>query len=107
MEQKEKQTWVRQPQEQDGDYFFNGKVFVTSNVHQELSENELKEILIDLFCFIKQQNGCDYLQIYKHEDGRKIYVIDQLSKSMMDSDNYTHEEIQEYNSCTVLFNWEY
>ena len=102
-----KNTWVRQPQEREGDYFFNGKSYITSNLMTEIPANEIMCIISDLKTFIKDEKGIDYLVVYIRADGRKIFCIDQLSKSMMENGDYTEKEIKEYNYWTMLFNEEY
>ena len=102
-----KNTWVRQPQEREGDYFFNGKSYITSNLINEIHADEIIWIITDLNTFIEKEQGIDYLVVYVRSDGRKIFCIDQLSKSMMESGNYTQKEIKEYNYWTMLFAEEY
>ena len=99
--------WKRQPQERKGDYFFNGKSYITRNLLNEIPLEEILNIIFDLKAFIQQERGIDYLVVYIRSDGRKIYCIDQLSKSMIGSGNYTKEEIREYNYWTMLFSEEY
>jgi len=97
------------PQEQEGDYFFNGGSYVTNNVATELTKEEIAQIVGIVFDYVKQHNGADYLFVFEHQtDQRKIYVIDQLSKSMMDDpEAYTPEDVKEYNYFTILYSWEY
>ena len=102
-----KNTWVRQPQERKGDYFFNGQSYMTTNLKNEIPIDELLWIISDLKAFIQKEQGIDYLQIYVRSDGRKIFCIDQLSKSMMESGDYTKEQIKEYHYWTMLFAEEY
>jgi len=104
----EKFGWVRQPQECEGDYFFNGTCYATKGINEKLPKHEIAIIINDLFDFISEQSGVDYLQIYiRQYDQLKIYVIDQLSKSMMESGDYTPEDINEYNYFTILLPSEY
>jgi hypothetical protein len=105
MENKNK--WKRQPQEREGDYFFNGRAICTRKIGYTLPYEEIKEIIIDLMQFVEEKNGIDYLQVYVDESGRKIFCIDQLSKSMLEGDGYTDEEKIEYNHWTMLFSEEY
>ena len=96
-----------QPQETEGDYFFNGQCLATKGVSDALAEEEIMGIVHDIFQHVKQHEGADYLCVFNHEDGRKIFVIDQLSKSMMDGNGYTKEQISEHNHFTIMFNHEY
>lgn len=107
MEKRVQFQWEMKPQECEGDYFFNGISLVTNNVAEGLSGTEIGRIVVQIWDYVKKHNGADYLFIFTHPDGRKIYVIDQLSKSMMESGNYTSEQIQEYNYFTMMYNWEY
>lgn len=99
--------WVRQPQERKGDYFFNGKSYVTTNLINEIPAEEIMWIISDLKAFVQQEQGIDYLVVYLRSDGRKIFCIDQLSKSMMENDLYTTEDLKRYNYWTMLFAEEY
>ena len=86
--------WVRQPQETKGDYFFNGKSYITTNLINEISIEEIIWIISDLKAFVEQEQGIDYLVVYKKKFGRKIFCIDQLSKSMMENDLYSREDLK-------------
>ena len=89
-----KNTWVRQPQERKGDYFFNGQSYMTTNLKKEIPIDEIIWIINDLRAFIQNEQGIDFLVVYVRSDGKKIFCIDQLSKSMMESGNYTKKEIK-------------
>lgn len=82
--------WERQPQECQGDCFFNGFGIITDKLQEEVPEEELKSILKDLFRFIQEENGIDYLAVYKRKkDGKKIYIIDESSQwTMMLAEEY-------------------
>ena len=99
--------WTRQPQERDGDYFFCGQLYVTQGVLDALTENELTYIVSDLQGFVQENNGIDYLQVYTSDDGRKVWCIDQLSKTMKESGDYTPDQVQEYDYWTILLPEEY
>jgi len=102
-----KNNWVRQPQERKGDYFFNGTLYITANLSREIAQEEIIWIITDLNAFVQNEQGIDYLVVYIRPDGRKVFCIDQLSKSMMESGEYTEDEIKEYNHWTMLFAEEY
>ncbi len=104
----DKVTWKRKPQEKNGKYQFNGKGLLTSGVQTTLSEEEIDWIVADLFEFVAEKGGLvDYLQAYECSDGRKVWFIDQLDKDMLDGDDYTPEQKQEYNYWTMLLPSEY
>ena len=96
-------TWTRQPQEQEGSYFFLGTFYATSGVHNELSVPEILSIYKDVRTFALDNKGVDYLQIYVDEKGRKLYFIDQLNAEMIASGRFQKED----NHCTLLWNHEY
>ena len=97
-------AWQRQPQERnDQQYYFAGKFYMTKGVFDTLHFEEIISIYNDVKTFAKQKNGVDYLQIYTDEQGRKLYLIDQLDKRMLESGNYEAE----HNYCTLLFAHEY
>ncbi len=99
--------WDRQPQERKGDYFFSGKSYVTTNLINEIPAEEIMWIISDLKAFVQQEQGIDYLVVYKKKSGRIIFCIDQLSKSMMENDLYSREDLKRYNYWTMLFAEEY
>lgn len=97
--------FVRQPQEEDTlhDYYFLGLPFITSNAKDEINEVELNAIFKDLKSFVQSRpQGIDYLQVYKHEDGRVIWVIDNVSKQMRESGGYTEETLLSSDYWTIL-----
>lgn len=103
----EHREWTRKPQEQGGDYFFNGRGIKTREIAENLTQAELAEIIVDLHNFVEANNGIDYLVVYESNQGDKIFIIDQLSKSMLEGDGYTEDQKKEYNYYTVMFNYEY
>jgi len=99
--------WVIQPQEQDGDYFFNGKYVMTATISNRLSQEEINDIISQTLKRVNENNGADYLQVFTNNQGDKIFFIDQLSKSMLDGNGYSEEQKVEYNYATILFSFEY
>ncbi|MEO1263825.1 MAG: hypothetical protein AAFZ15_33780 [Bacteroidota bacterium] len=96
--------WKRQPQEQEGTYYFSGKFLVTSGVQALLKPHEITAIYLEIQNLVKEKSGLDYLQVYVHEEsGQKLFFIDQLNKEMITSGDY----LQEYNYCTLLLAEEY
>ena len=85
-------TWTHIPQERDGDYFFNGRSYQTAGAAAALSPEEILWIVRTLQQFVIQNDGADYLQTFECEDGRRIWCICQLSKSMKASGEYSAED---------------
>lgn len=96
-------NWKRQPQERKGNYHFSGQFFATRGVATELTADEILFIHQDIKAFVKEQNGVDYLQVYIDENGRKLYLIDQLDKAQVESGEYAPMD----NHCTLLWPSEY
>lgn len=95
-------TWTRLPQEQeDEDYWFSGPCILTRGVSSTLTSEEIIFILNDLYEFVKEKQGIDYLQVYERDDGLKIWVIDQIRKSEFDDHPADH------NHFTLLLPEEY
>ena len=107
MANENKITWKRKPQEQAGNYWFSGKILATAGVNATLSKADIKAILDDLFAFVQQEQGIDYLQVYENSEGVKVWIIDQLTKDQLEGDDYTEAEKAEYNYFTILFPHEY
>lgn len=95
--------WKRQPQKRSGNYFFSGQFLATRGVVSELPPNEILHIYHDIKSFVRDKNGIDYLQVYTDENGRKLYLIDQLSKEMVESGEFAPLD----NHCTLLWAHEY
>ena len=100
-------TWTRQPQEREGDYFFSGRGLMTAGVNHDLTPLEIAWITSNLKRAIHENNGLDYLQVFKCDDGRTVWAIDQLSQSMKEGDGYTPDQIKEYDYWTLLLPEEY
>ena len=98
-------NWQRLPQDEGhGEkYYFTGKVYLSQGVNSELSPAEILFIYWDLRAFAEVMNGIDYLQIYVNEHGSKLYVIDNISPSMIVTGEYNPED----NYCTLLWAYEY
>ena len=100
--------WEIQPPEQPGTYRFEGSCFVTKDVKEAVPETDLEYILSQIRQRVAENDGADYLQVFIHSDsGQKIFVIDNLSSEMLQSDGYTETQKQEYNYFTILFAEEY
>lgn len=95
--------WQRKPQEKPGTYFFSGQFYVTRGVQASLTPEEILAIYKDVLAFVKQENGIDYLQVYENEDGRVVWIIDQLNQEMIASGDF----LPQYNYCTMLLPTEY
>ena len=96
--------WVRQPQEQGGDYWFSGHFYITQGVKALLTEEEIFWIYMEIQMLTKEQEGLDYLQVYKRKtDGQKLFFIDQLTRDQVKSGDY----LPEYDYCTLMLASEY
>lgn len=96
-------NFTRKPQETEGSYFFSGRLFITQGVEHALTIEEVYAVHRDVKAFVEQENGVDYLQVYQFEDGRVVWLIDQLNKEMIESGDYDAED----NHCTMLLPEEY
>ena len=99
--------WTRQPQEKEGDYYFDGKIYITRGIQEMLREVEIFSIIMDVKKAVFRNAGLDYLQVYKSDLNEKIYLIDNLSKTDLTSDDLTEEEKRIYNYFTMLLPAEY
>lgn len=95
--------WKQKDQEQESDYFFNGRALQTRGIAEALSPVEIAHIGSVLQRFVRENNGADYLQVFEHSDGRKVWCICQLSKSMIESGEYSDED----NYWTIMLPEEY
>tara|TARA_R110002049_G_scaffold236643_1_gene409759 strand:+ start:1107 stop:1559 length:453 start_codon:yes stop_codon:yes gene_type:complete len=91
-------------QENEGDYFFNGTFYVTQNVNSCLTPEEILEIYAFTQDLVKQHKSIDYLQVfYSVEQDCKLFFIDQLNKTMLDSNQYSKQD----NYCTLMLASDY
>ena len=94
--------WELQPQECEGTYRFDGKFLVTRGVKETLSDNLIASIYLTIKLKAQEENGVDYLQVFKHpQTGKKLFFIDQLNDEMK------KEHPSEHNYCTLMFSNEY
>ena len=93
--------WHYQQQEKDGDYWFDGKIYMTANIQSEIPNAELQAIILFLKMLALKQEGLDYLQVFIANDGTKIFVIDQITRQQV------ADSPQEYHHFTTLFPHEY
>ena len=40
--------WIRQPQEKEGDYYFEGNIYITRGIQEMLRETEIFSIVMDV-----------------------------------------------------------
>jgi hypothetical protein len=104
--------WSLLPQDAGGhvqkDYFFDGRMILTTNVATEIHARELSAMLTHLLQKVEMEEGLDYLAVFEHrETGKKVFVIDQLSRSMLEGGDYSEAQKQEYHYFTVMFSDEY
>ena len=96
--------WKRKQQEKDGDYFFDGKLFVTRGVFEKIPTMEVVWIIKDVQAFANENNGADYLQVYESEStGQTLWVMDQISRSARLAGHHPTE----HHYFTILFPNEY
>ena len=97
--------WERQkPEYERGDYWFDGDFYITREVNDELSVEEITLIYADLRNLVGHKGGQDYLQVYTHkEKDLKLFLIDQVTRSSLASG----EQPKEHHYCTLLFASEY
>ncbi len=84
--------WMHKPQECEGDYFFDGRALQTAGVAETLAPDEVLWIVRTLKRFVTQNSGADYLQVFECSDGRRLWCICQLSKSMKETGDYAAED---------------
>ena len=94
--------WTRQPQEVEGDYFFEGTLVCTPGAGSLLGILDVLQIMHELRRAARDNDGLDYLQVYKTAKGEKIWIMDALSRSMKTDGSYSASEACEYDITTIL-----
>lgn len=95
--------WKRQPQETDGDYQFDGEVYMTAGIAERIPSDEIMSIVFDIKQAVFHHAGLDYLQVYKNDFGEKVYLIDNVDSEMKESTEYD----ESMNYCTIMLPEEY
>lgn len=92
------------PEYETGDYWFDGKFFITRSVQEALSEAEILFIYAHIINLVQQKGGQDFLQVFEQKDkDYKLFFIDQVTRSSLQ----TGEQPSEHNYCTLMFSEEY
>ncbi len=99
--------WTRKPQEQPGNYLFGGLIYMTSGIQDALDQHDVLAIVHDLKKSVEASDGLDYLQVYTHKDGRKVWVLDNLSEDRLTSGDLTQAEKREHDYFTIMLPEEY
>lgn len=73
-----KKTIKLLPQENEGDYKFDGKFVATRAAIQKFGEAVIIAAHIMLLKEVKRKGGLDYLQVFKI-DGEKLWFIDDVT----------------------------
>ena len=95
--------WELQPQETNSTYHFSGRFLVTSGVQAELTDEEIRTIYFLVQKLVKENDGLDYLLVFKNKEGLKLFFIDQLNQEMLASSDHPPE----HHYCTLLLASEY
>ena len=95
--------WTPQEQEQEGDYFFAGQAYLTRAVYEQLPFTDVLMITAEIRRLVQEHKGLDYLQVFRHPDGRKILCIDQISKYLLQGGSLSQEERHQFNFWTMRF----
>ncbi|MCK6615862.1 MAG: hypothetical protein L6Q47_16625 [Ignavibacteriaceae bacterium] len=98
--------WVMLPQEVEGTYRFDGKMYATSNAADFISFDDFRLIISSIREFVRIHDGADYLFVFKNERlGRKIFVIDNLNDQMKSSSDSRFT--LEHNYFTIMMEEDY
>lgn len=99
------EKWTRQTPEtpdEKGDYMFKHVFYLTPGARELLTFEEMTGIIVELRTLAQEHDGIDYLQVYVRGDD-KIWVIDQISKTMIKEGHYTEAD----GHATILLPSEY
>lgn len=97
--------WEHKPPEYEtGDYWFDGKFFVTQGVRDALSKEEILLIYTHIINLVQQKEGIDYLHVFLQKEKKyKLFFIDQVTRESLQNG----AQPSEHNYCTLMFNHEY
>lgn len=72
-------------------------------IEEELNIFQIHAIAYQVRELAKEKDGLDYLQVFKDENGRKLFFIDNLNDDMVTSRNFDPD----CSYCTLMFATEY
>ena len=70
---------------------FHHVFYLTPGVRELITYDEMIGIITELRTLAEEHDGIDYLQVYVRGDD-KIWVIDQISKTMIEEERYTEAD---------------
>lgn len=92
------------PEYETGDYWFDGRFFVTQEVQNTLAEEEILLIYAHIVNLVQHKGGQDYLQVFLQKESEyKLFFIDQVTRESLQNG----EQPSEHNCCTLMFDHEY
>jgi len=101
--------WKRIASERDreGDYIFSGSWNMTVGISEVLEETDILNIKMQIQEAVKRHEGIDYLQVFSSDDGKEIWVIDNLTKTSLESGAFSDTMLKEHNHVMILLPSEY
>jgi hypothetical protein len=78
---------------------FYGKMYVTRGVHESVPIEVIMRMVLEVKQHVLDNNGADYLQVFKNSADEKIFIIDQLDRIM--KEDQTQEWLEENDCFTV------
>ncbi|MCG2609993.1 hypothetical protein LZZ90_00560 [Flavobacterium sp. SM15] len=97
-------NWTIKTQSFEGDYCFNGNIYISREVHLRIDKKIIFQMVQITKLLVEINNGLDYLIVFENSKTKeKLFFIDQLSKAMIESGDF----LPEHNYCTLLFSNEY
>jgi len=77
--------WTCEPQPTKGRYDFSGTLCVSNRVDADLDQDEIAVIYLTIKMFVEQNDGTAGLFFFTNEEGKKLVVLDLLSREMIAS----------------------
>ena len=77
-QENQKKTIRLLPQEQEGNYKFNGRFVATSNAIDKFGQAVIVAAHMTLLKEVERRNGLDYLQVFEVE-GERLWFIDDVT----------------------------
>lgn len=97
-------NWIIKTQSFEGDYCFNGEIYISNQVHHQIDKKIIFQMVQITKLLVEINNGLDYLVVFENlRTKQELFFIDQLSQSMIENGDF----LPEHNYCTLLFSNEY
>jgi uncharacterized protein with ATP-grasp and redox domains len=106
-------TWNYEPTRKETEaYLFDGPYYVTANVNDEISKEDVQTAITKVLEASIEQDGLDRIQRLVHQaSGSIVWIVDNISEEYKDeiieSSPTAENDLREYDATTIMFPHDY